>query len=259
MIRTKDGFLTNLSGVAPKDLTNITKLYYVNPASETVKKNFIRLINNGSQSGTITIAGIDDNGAAAPGGDVTITLGGNQSMQVTVEDLENGNVKKGLTGKLGDGVGLWHLDVSATVNISVMNLIRATGGFLTNVSQASPIVAQVNKVFFFNPGSNKNQKSSLRLVNNSNQTGSVTISGIDDKGLAAPGGDVTLSIPSNGGAIITSEDLENGNSALGLTGSLGDGTGKWRLEISSDVNLEVQSLLATPNGFITNLSVTASQ
>jgi hypothetical protein len=140
-----------------------------------------------------------------------------------------------------------------------MNLIRATGGFLTNVSQASPIVAQVNKVFFFNPGSNKNQKSSLRLVNNSNQTGSVTISGTDDKGVAAPGGDVTLSIASNGGAIITSEDLENGNSALGLTGSLGDGTGKWRLEISSDVNLEVQSLLDTSNGFITNLSVTASQ
>ena len=259
MIRTKDGFLTNLSGVASKNLTNITELYYVNPASETVKKNFIRLINRSSQSGTITIAGIDDNGAAAPGGNVTITLGGNQSMQVTVEDLENGNVTKGLTGKLGDGVGLWHLNVSATVNISVMNLIRATGGFLTNVSQASPIVAQVNKVFFFNPGSNKNQKSSLRLVNNSNQTGSVTISGIDDKGVAAPGGDVTLSIASNGGAIITSEDLENGNSALGLTGSLGDGTGKWRLEISSDVNLEVQSLLDTPNGFITNLSVTASQ
>ena len=259
LIRTKDGFLTNLSSVAPKDLTNITKLYYVNPASETVKKNFIRLINGGSQTGTVTIAGIDDNGAAAPGGDVTITLGANQSTQVTVEDLENGNLTKGLTGNLGDGVGLWHLNITATVNISVMNLIRATGGFLTNVSQASPIVAQVNKVFFFNPGSNKSQKSSLRLVNNSNQTGSVTISGTDDKGVAAPGGKVTLSLASKGGAIITSKDLENGNSSLGLTGSLGDGTGKWRLEITSDVNLEVQSLLDTPNGFITNLSATASR
>ena len=259
IIRSKDGSLTNLSGVAPKDLTNVTKLYYVNPASETVKKNFIRLTNNSSQSGTITIAGIDDNGAAAPGGDVLITLGANESMQVTVGDLENGNATKGLTGKLGDGVGLWHLNVSATVNISVMNLIRASGGFLTNVSQASPIVAQVNKVFFFNPGSNQNQKSSLRLVNNSNQAGSLTISGTDDKGIAAPGGNVTLSIASNGGAIITSQDLENGNSALGLTGSLGNGRGKWRLEITSDVNLEVQSLLDSPNGFITNLSVTATR
>jgi hypothetical protein len=259
VIRTKDGFLTNLSGVAPQDLTNVTKLHYVNPASETVKKNFIRLINSGSQGGTITIAGIDDNGVAAPGGDVTITLGANQSMQVTVADLENGNVTKGLTGKLGTGVGLWHLNVTATVNISVMNLIRSTGGFLTNVSQASPIVAQVNKVFFFNPGSNQNQKSSLRIVNNSNQVGSLTISGIDDKGIAAPGGNVTLNIASNGGAIITSQDLENGNSALGLIGSLGNGSGKWRLEIASDVNLEVQSLLDSPNGFITNLSVTATR
>ena len=59
--------------------------------------------------------------------------------------------------------------------------------------------------------------------------------------------------------MITAQDLENGNSALGLSGSLGDGTGKWRLQINSDIELEVQSLLDTPNGFITNLSVTATE
>jgi hypothetical protein len=258
MIRTKDGFLTNLSGVAPKDSTNITKLYYVNPASETEKESFIRLVNLTAQDGTITIAGIDDNGAAASGGSVTITLGANQSKQVTLEDLENGNAEKGLIGQLGDGEGRWHLNVSADVGITAMNLIRTTDGFLTNVSQASPIAAQANNVFFFNPGSNQDQRSSLRLVNNSNQAGSVTISATDDAGSAAPGGDVTFTLASNGGTIIAAQDLENGNTALGLSGSLGDGTGKWRLSITSGLDLAVQSLLDTPNGFITNLSVTAS-
>ncbi len=259
MIRTKDGFLTNLSGIAPKNNTDSSMLYFVNPASETDKENFIRIINLEAQEATITVSGIDDNGAAAPGGSVTLTLGANQSKQITVNDLENGNTDKGLTGKLGDGENRWHLDVSADVDIIVMNLIRTTDGFLTNVSQASPIAAQTNKVFFFNPGSNQNQRSSLRLVNNSSTSGTVTISATDDAGNPAPGGDVSLSLPANAGTMITAQDLENGNSALGLSGSLGDGTGKWRLQINSDIDLEVQSLLDTPNGFITNLSVTASE
>ena len=230
----------------------------MNPASETEQESFIRLVNLTAQDGTITIAGIDDNGAAASGGNVTITLGANQSKQVTLEDLENGNAEKGLIGQLGDGEGRWHLNVSADVSITAMNLIRTTDGFLTNVSQASPIAAQANNVFFFNPGSNQDQRSSLRLVNNSNQAGSVTISATDDSGSAAPGGDVTFTLASNGGTIIAAQDLENGNTALGLSGSLGDGTGKWRLSITSGLDLAVQSLLDTPNGFITNLSVTAA-
>ena len=54
--------------------------------------------------------------------------------------------------------------------------------------------------------------------------------------------------------VVTAQDLENGNSDLGLVGALGDGTGKWRLQVSSDVALQVQSLLDTPTGFLTNLS-----
>lgn len=259
MIRTKDGFLTNLSGIAPKNNTDSSMLYFVNPASETDKESFIRIINLEAQEATVTVSGIDDRGTTAPEGSVTLTLDANQSKQITVSDLENGNANKGLTGKLGDGENRWHLEVSADVDIVVMNLIRTTDGFLTNVSQTSSIAAQTNRVYFFNPGSNENQRSSLRLVNNSSTAGTVTISATDDAGNAASGGDVSLSLAANAGTMITAQDLENGNSALGLSGSLGDGTGKWRLQINSDIELEVQSLLDTPNGFITNLSVTATE
>ncbi len=57
--------------------------------------------------------------------------------------------------------------------------------------------------------------------------------------------------------IVTAQDLENGNTDIGLVGSLGDGAGKWRLQVSADVSISVQGLLDTPTGFPTNLSQTA--
>jgi len=173
---------------------------------------------------------------------------------MTAQDLEAGNPDKGLLGMLGDGEGRWRLTVSADVAIQVMSLIRTPDGFLTNLSRTTPVSAGVNDVFIFNPGSNINQRSSLRIVNDSNQQGSVTISGIDDNGTAAPGGDVTFNIAANAGMLVTAQDLEDGNAALGLVGSLGNGSGKWHLQVTSDVNLQVQSLLDTPTGFLTNLS-----
>ena len=84
--------------------------------------------------------------------------------------------------------------------------------------------------------------------------GFVTISGIDDAGNPAPGGDMTFGIDAFAAQEITAVDLENGNTGAGLFGALGDGAGKWRLSINSDVDLAVMSLLDTPTGFLTNLS-----
>ena len=40
----------------------------------------------------------------------------------------------------------------------------------------------------------------------------------------------------------------------GLIGAIGSGHGKWRLSITSDVPLQVMSLLESPTGHLTNLS-----
>ena len=53
---------------------------------------------------------------------------------------------------------------------------------------------------------------------------------------------------------ITAAELENGSSAKGLAGGIGDGKSKWRLTVKADEQVTVQSLLETPAGFITNLS-----
>lgn len=49
--------------------------------------------------------------------------------------------------------------------------------------------------------------------------------------------------------------MEFGSSVV--TGSLGDGSGKWHIQVASDQDIKVQSLLDTSTGFLTNLSRTA--
>jgi len=254
LIRTPDGFLTNLSGMVDKNTSGDHVIYFANPASEVVKTTFLRIINTSSEAGTVTISGIDDSGNTAPGGDVMFDLGANESKQMVVKDLEEGNLNKGLLGMIGDGEGRWRLTVSSTLSLQVMSLVRTPDGFLTNLSRTTPVTNNVNDVYIFNPGSNSNQRSSLRIVNDSSQQGNATISAFDDTGAASPGGNVTFNIAADSAMLLTAQDLENGNSDLGLVGALGDGSGKWRLQVTSDVALQVQSLLDTPTGFLTNLS-----
>jgi len=257
LIRTADGFLTNLSGVVDKDTSDQHVVYFANPASETIKTTFLRIINTSSEIGDVIVSGVDDSGSIAPGGDVQFSLGAKESKQMVVSDLENGNLNKGLLGALGSGNGRWRLTITSSLSLQVMSLVRTPDGFLTNLSRTSPVTNNINDIYFFNPGSNTNQQSSLRLVNNSDQQGSVTISGFDDTGAPATGGDVSFNIGADSAMVVTAQDLENGNANLGLVGAFGDGAGKWRLRVSSDVSLQVQSLLDTQSGFLTNLSQTA--
>lgn len=253
LIRTPDGFLTNLSGMVEVDGSGDHVIYFGNPANEPERQTFLRVINTSNQMRTVAIAGIDDNGNPASG-NILFDLGPNQSKQMNASDLENGNPDKGLAGMLGDGEGRWRLTVSGQSGLQVMSLVRTPDGFLTNLSRVTPTTGNVNDVWFFNPGTNPNQVSSLRIINNSNTAGTVTITGIDDNGNAAPGGSVTFTIAAKSGKEITSADLESGNTGIGLAGALGNGAGKWRLKITSTLDLKVQGLMNTPSGFLTNLS-----
>ena len=255
LIRTPDGFLTNISGVAPTDVAQVHRIYYANPASETGQATLIRVVNITTSTGTVAISGIDDNGAPAPGGTVQFELGPREAKQLLTTDLENGNASKGLIGTLGDGAGKWQLTVTADMDIAVMNLIRTADGFLTNLSQVAPkSTPNTTEVYLLNPGSNTDQRSLLRIVNTTGTPGIVTITGADDNGDAAPGGPVSFPIGVNRGLVLTAQDIENGNASKGLSGALGDGAGKWHLTVESTVDVAVMSLLDTPNGFITNLS-----
>lgn len=252
------GNLTNLSTVA--DPTEVAAgervLWFMPRASNTEQQGFIRLVNREAVAGAVAIWGIDDGGQRSPG-TVTLNLAAGESRQMNSQDLETGNPAKGLTGSLGTGNGDWRLVVVSELDYDAMALVRTIDGFLTSVHDQVGGDALNRRVPVFNPAENANQVSVLRLVNPGAVQASVSIRGIDETGAPGPGGAVTLSLSPGRAIELSSADLENGNPAKALTGSLGNGQGKWTLDVASDLPLRLMSLLRAPRGFLTNHSTAA--
>ncbi|MBV1906309.1 MAG: S8 family serine peptidase [Pseudomonadales bacterium] len=255
LIRSPDGFLTNLSSVVDEDSFGVHRVYMVSSAANTSQQSFLRIINASASEGSINISAIDDMGNPAPGGDIDFTLDALKAIQLNAGELESGNVDKGLFSGLGVGDGRWTLTVTSSLTLQVMNLIRTPDGFVTNMSSlATGNTNLVRDAYIFNPASNQSQRSFLRIINKSNSSGVVDIQGVDDLGNSSTA--VSLAINAGAAVEILSEDLEFGNAGAGVFGALGNGSGKWRLSISADVEIEVMSLLDTTSGFLTNLSTT---
>ena len=68
-------------------------------------------------------------------------------------------------------------------------------------------------------------------------------------------GPLQLAVPGYSAVNISAPSLEGGGD--GLTGSIGDGTGKWILAVQSDAPIVVMSLLESHTGHLTNLSTIA--
>lgn len=225
--------------------------YFVTPADSRNYQSFLRIVNrSASDTANVILVGIDDAGRSAPNGSIEINLGANQSIQLLSSDLEDGNSAKGLVGSFGNGVGNWRLQVSANQEVSVMSLVRTPDGFLTNVGTVARMIDGEVRVLFMNPGSNKNQRSFLRLINDSEFSGTINIQAHDDRG--ERGGTVQLQLGAREAFMLSAEDLELGR--FNGDGALGDGAGKWQVTLNSDIDLTVQSLLEAPGGFLTNLS-----
>lgn len=234
------------------------KLNYVPLSTNADQQGFIRIVNDSSTSGLVYIDAIDDSGRS----DFTyVRLNAGESKQLTISDIENGNASKGVSFGIGPGIGSWRLTVSSSNIIMVMGYIRSPSGFLSpmHASSQAYLGGIYHSVPMFNPGSNANQQSRLRIINNSNYSNDFLISGIDDNGTDAPNGSVSITLGANEAATFSSQDLENGNVAKGLTGSLGKGTGKWRLSVISTEESTAMSFMELPGGYVSNTSDVAAE
>ena len=217
-------------------------------ASDPALEGFVRVVNHSSEDGEVVIGATDDTGAAA--GPVTLALASGTTVHFNSGDLEEGNAAKGLPVGIGPGEGDWRLTLDSDLDFEVLAYIRTLDGFLTAMHDVAPVRAGSHRVAFFNPASNENQVSRLRIVNSGGARAEVSIAGVDDAG-ASPGTAVTFGIPAGRTATLTASDLERGT---GLAGALGAGAGKWRLAVASDRPVMVMSLLASPTGHLSNLS-----
>ena len=224
-------------------------------ASNPTQQGFVRVTNYTEQSGTVRFYAVDDAGRRF--GPVSLSLGARETVHFNSGDLENGNSSKGLTRGVGNGQGDWRLEWETDLELAgAFAYIRTSDGFLTSVHDIARSAQNRHHVPIFNPGSNNNQRSSLRLVNPGGEDAQVVIAGLDDRGRPPPNGDVRLTLPAGEARTIRAQEMEEGGA--GFNGRFGDGNGKWQLAVSADRPIQVMSLLQSPTGNLTNLSTSVA-
>ena len=90
----------------------------------------------------------------------------------------------------------------------------------------------------------------VRIINESDESGSVRILAFDDGGAAAE--PIEIQLGANQAVHFNSDDLENVNAAKGINAGIGSPVqGDWRLDIESALDVRVLAFVRTGDGFLT--------
>ena len=247
--RTLEGNLTNVSTV-PASAAGDVRLALV-PAAGTARRGLVRVINRSRRAGTVRVRAFDDAGKEYP--PQTFALRAGQGRRFTSRDLEEGNEALGFAGTRA-GAGDWRLIFETDLDIQVLGYVRNPGGSLAALHDTAPESEGTHEVAFFNPASNRELASALRLINPGRCAADIVIDGLDARGDAPPSGEVRLSLRAGAARTLTAQQLEQGGPEL--SGRLGDGEGKWQLFVSSRAPVQVMNLMRTRSGHLSNLSST---
>ena len=246
-VRATDGLVTAMHDVAPSEGIR-HRVPFFNAASDFEQESRLRLINPGGGPAEVAITGIDRRGSS-PGDGVAVTLAPGASLTYTAAELESG-AAAGLRGSLGDGKGEWRLLVESEQPLQVMSLVSSSTGHLTNLSTVPSNEARgVQSVPLFPAASDPFGRQGLvRVVNRTNSAGEVRVKAHDDTQWDY----AALVLPIGPGETVQfdSNDLEQGNPGKGFSGGTGSGQGDWRLELSSDVDIEVLSYVRAWDGLL---------
>ena len=88
----------------------------------------------------------------------------------------------------------------------------------------------------------------LRFLNRSAEAAAVRILATDDSGWSPPA--ATLHVAPGESVHLVTRDLEEGNVAKGLMGYIGTGSGNWRLDTSSEQDVEVRAFVRSRDGLL---------
>ena len=101
------------------------------------------------------------------------------------------------------------------------------------------------------PASSQALQGFVRILNQSDRAGTVSIHAIDDSGRRF--GPVSLAIGARSARHFNSTDLERGNVGKGLSGGVGDGSGSWRLVLDTSLDIDPLAYIRTADGFVTSM------
>ena len=153
-------------------------------ASNDLQQGFVRIVNRSDASGAVAVHAIDDSGQRF--GPVSFVLNARATKHFNSQDLELGNVDKGFMSGIGGGQGDWRLEIETDLDIEPLAYVRTADGFLTSMHDVVLEADGSYRVPIFNPASNRDQASRLRLVNPNDADAVATLTGLDDSGAAPP-------------------------------------------------------------------------
>ena len=96
----------------------------------------------------------------------------------------------------------------------------------------------------------------VRMVNRSDEAGTVDIVAIDDTGERF--GPVTLSLDAQSVGAFSSRGLEKGAAHRGLSTGVGDGSGHWRLEFDTNLDVVTHAYARGPESFVSLIDTTVA-
>ena len=251
LLESRSGAMANLSTAPPPAEGGVHRVPLFPSASDPFRRGVVRVVNRSGEAGEVSIAPVDDSGRAYE--PATLAIGAGEAVHFDSDDLEQGDLAKGLSGGVGAGVGDWRLALRSDLDIEVLAYVRAADGLLTSMHDLVPTVAGERVVAMFDPD---REGSALRLVNDGDAPARVSIAGVDDVGAAGRSA-VSATVPAGRSLNLSAAQLESGEGE-GVVGALGDGAGAWRLAVASDRPLAAMSLLRGPAGRLANLSTVAS-
>ena len=211
------------------------------PAGDHRRQSFARIVNPSDQDGEVSVTAVDVQGRRF--GPVTLPVGPRQAVHFNSDDLEFGNAAKGMSHGVGVGEGDWRLELRSSLPVDVFAYMRGADGVVTGMTAFAPEEYAQHRITTFNPGSNGNQASSLRVINPAGKEARVLIEGVDDRGTSTS---VPLTVPAGGTREFTAAALEEDG--------LGDGAGKWRITATSYDGVLIVNVLDSPAGHRANLS-----
>ncbi len=220
--------------------TSTRNALFVNPSTSTSKTSALRLINLGSQAGTITATAYDETGAVVGTANAPLgTINARQMLSFTSAQLESaiGYIPSSSSAK-------YHIAFSANLpDLELINYIKdvKSGNLVLGQAQiddrtATTATSSTRNVLFVNPSTSPSKISVIRLLNLGSKSGSVTATAYDEAGnIVGADGAPVGSLDSQQMLTLTSAQLE---SAIGYTPSAS--TAKYRIVFHANVpNVEV--------------------
>ena len=236
--------LALLASLAAWGTESVHTVPYVPPASSEGHAGVVRIESGSSRAGEVRVVAVDDEGRQVEAG--RLAVGPVAALEFGSSALETGDATLGLTGT-GSGEGDWRLELTTDLSIEAWAYAR-TEGLVTALHDAALVSGETGAVelsFFAADG------GVLRFSNTGEGRATVTIRGIDDAGVAA--GPVTAELGPGESASYAASELESG-SAPGLTGSLGDGSGAWRLRLETgEGSLYATNVLVDGSGVLSSV------